>query len=218
MSGKRQRQKKKGTPQPARGDAHIKQVVHRVLKSNRELKYFDTTILTTNSTVTVGITNLSAVPQGVGQSMRVGDEMWLDHVEVRMNITTANADIFSIMRWLLLIWHPNTASVFPAGGNIFNSTTTQSVFSPLSHEFKPMYSVVGSDHIENNSGIATAPTVNSQVVHNLRIGLGQRHVQFGLGVTTASNHLLFTNYSNSAAAPFPVYTLVTRLWYYDERA
>lgn len=206
--------KKKKQP---RNPQDVASVVHRVLRDNRELKYFDTNFSATNIGITQLFYNLAIVPQGPAQSQRVADEMWMEKVDVRMNITTANADIFTIVRWFLFAWRIPTATANPVTGNILNSTG-QGVYSPTSHEYRSMYQIIGPDLMVNLTGVAAAPTVNSQFVYNGTMGLGGRHVQFTAGGTNANNLLFLTFLSNSSIAPFPVFAGTFRLWYYDEKA
>jgi len=215
MSNRRVKHVKKGK---RKTDAEVVSIVHRAMRAQREIKYLDTTFAATNVSTTTLFYNLSIVPQGAAQGQRVGDEMWLDKIEVKMNVTTANADIFSIVRLFMFYWRIPTATANPVVGNIFNSIGTQGVFTPLSYEYRSMYQVVGKDWMLNNTGTAAAPTVNSQFIVDDVLGLGGKHVQFTAGATTGNNLLFLTLVSNSAIAPFPVFQGTWRLWYYDERA
>jgi hypothetical protein len=187
------------------------------LKRRHELKYFDVFLNTQNSTATVGISLLTTIPQGVTQSQRVGDSVRLVKMEVRFNVTLANSDIYAIMRWFFFRWRVPTSTANPTGALLFSLSTTQGVYTTLNYENKSMYTLISQDFFENLSGIATAPTNNSQINRVLTINLNDSLLQFELGgVTTGTGHLFFTNFSNSAIAPQPVYTFVSRVWYYDE--
>jgi len=218
---KNRTQKRNGTSRPLHSikEQHIRTIVRKELKQEekktRTVKYFDTYLNGQNSTTTLGYQGLSPVPQGIGQSQRVADTIWIDSVDVRFNATTANADIFATMRWGLFIWWQNTNSVTPGTTSILESTATFGTLSPFNFEGREYYSVM-LDKFENFTGTATAPTVNSQINHIFRKKLSGHRLDFEVAATTGTGHLYFYNVSDSALAPHPVYSIQFRIWYYDE--
>lgn len=196
----------------------INTIVHRVIKSMRALKYFDTVQSATNSTGTVGIENLTPIPQGSAQSQRVGDAVTLQYMDLRFSVNAANTDVFSHMRLFFFIWKENTLLVNPSGTTLFTSATSQSVYTHLDYENRQLYQLVTKDYLLNLTGTATDPTVNTQQDIIRRVPLNSTRIDFTLGATTGFNHLFFTNYSDSLVTPFPIYQFISRVWYYDEES
>jgi len=193
----------------------VQQEIRRSMVKSRVIKYFDTYLAGQNSTTTVGYSNLTLVPQGVTQSTRVADTIWITSIDWRMNATTANSDIFATMRWGIFVWKQNTNSVTPGVSSIYESAATYGTLSPLNFEGREYYTVL-IDECENFTGVAAAPTVNSQLVKYHKLALHGHRVDFEQGATTGSGTIYFVNFSDSALVPHPVYTFQCRIWYYDE--
>jgi hypothetical protein len=200
----------------SRDESRVGLIVEKKMLALKILKYVDTNILAQNSSVTVGVQDLvSGISQGVNQGQRTGDTVRLQRMEFRYNITSANADVFNMVRFVFFVWKPNTGNLVPTGAIIFSSTTTQGIYSPFNFEQRREYDVLLEIN-SNMTGVAASPCDNSQYYQSRSLNLNGRKVQFNLAVTTGTGHIYFTNYSDSAAIPFPVYNLVTRIWYYDD--
>jgi hypothetical protein len=195
----------------------VKSIVHQILKSTSELKYFDTYEATTGSSTTVGFAELSLVPQGPAQSQRVADTMWLQHIDFRFSVNAANGAVFSHMRLFLFIWKENTLAAVPTSATIFTAAASQSVYTMLDYENRALRKLVTPDYLLNLTGTITNPTIHSQIDIVKRYPLHNARVDFTLGTVTGINHLFFTNYSDQpAGVTAPSYQFVSRLWYYDE--
>jgi hypothetical protein len=175
--------------------------------------YYDTVFGPTTSTTTTGFVNLTPIPQGFGQSNRIADTIYVNRVELRLNVTAANADVSSRMRLTFYFWFQNTASVTPGVTSVTEDSTTYGIDSPYNWEGRKFYKVI-YDKIFNLTGATNAPTVNSQVQVNRTIWSGRQLVQFNDGgLTTGTGHLYVQNYSDSAISPHPTYSHVIRVWY-----
>lgn len=194
----------------------VKTIVHSILKSAAELKYFDVSQAPTNSTGTVGFELITSIPQGPAQSQRVGDEIWLQHMDLRFSVNAANADVFSHMRFFFFIWRENTLTTVPNSAAIFTAASSQSVYTMLDVENRALRKLVTPDYLLNFTGTATNPTVNSQIDVVRTYKLDNTRIDFTLGAVTGINHVYFTNYSDSLLTPFPSYQFLSRIWYYDE--
>jgi hypothetical protein len=195
----------------------VKSIVHQILKSASELKYFDTYITTNSSTSTVGFSLLSLVPQGPAQSERIADTMWLQHMDLRFSADAANAAVFSHMRFFFFLWKENTLLAVPTSASIFTAAGSQSVYTMLDFENRALRKLVSPDYLLNFTGTLTTPTIHSQVDIVKRYPMHNARVDFTLGATTGINQLYFTNYSDQpAGVTAPSYQFLSRLWYYDE--
>jgi hypothetical protein len=191
-------------------------MVHKILKSSAEQKYFDVLQAPSNSTGTVGFENMVLIPQGPAQSQRIADTIWLQHMDLRFSVNAANADVFSHMRFFFFIWREDSLTIVPSSAAIFNAASSESVYSMLNYEARALRTLVTPDYLVNFTGTATTPTVGSQfdLVH--RYNLHNTRVDYTLGATTGVNQLYFVNYSDSLLTPFPSYQFLARVWYFDE--
>jgi hypothetical protein len=208
-----------GTRKPAQNfvtAAQVKTMVHKILKSSAELKYFDVLQAPSNSIGAVGFENLVLIPQGPAQSQRIADTIWLMHMDLRFSVNAANADVFSHMRFFFFLWHEDSLTTVPTSAAIFTSAASQSVYTMLDYEARALRTLITKDYLVNLTGTATTPTVGSQwdLVH--RYELHNTRVDYTLGATTGINQLYFVNYSDSLLTPFPSYQFLARIWYFDE--
>jgi len=191
--------------------------VHRGLKKTRVIKYYDFILLNQTSSSTVGFANLTQIPQGPGQSQRIADTIWIQKIDVRfyayeMESTT---DYTNYLRISFFTWKENTASVAPSSVQIYQNATSFSVLSPFTFETRALYAI-HRDWSINLSGYVGVPTNGSQHQIIDSISLGEQRIDYNIGVTSGINHFFFVNYSDSLLSPFPMYSMQTRVWYYDE--
>jgi hypothetical protein len=201
---------------PAMSVGEVKSIVHRVLKQAAILKYFDTLLVAANSTSTVGFQNMSLVPQGVAQSQRVADTIRLQYMDLRMSVNAANTDVFSHMRFFFFIWKENTLYASPSSLSIFTSPAIQGIYTTLEFENRALRKLVTKDTLLRFTGTVTNPTTQSQQDAFHRIQLKNSRLDFTFGATSGYGHLFFVNYSDSQLTPFPVYTLLGRIYYFDD--
>jgi len=190
-------------------------LMKEMMMKKRTVKYFDTDLLAVSSTTTVSSTALSIIPQGVTQSERVADTVFIQRVDIRMNLTTANADVFNLARFIFFIWWQNSASVSPNPNSIVESSATYGPYSMLNFEGREYFSVL-RDITFNMTGVVASPTPNSQHFYTDAITLSDHRIDFNTGVTNGTGMIYLQNYSDSSVAPWPEFNLVVRFYYSDE--
>jgi hypothetical protein len=181
-----------------------------------KVKYFDTNLLAATSTSTVGFLDITNIPQGLTQSQRLADTLIVTAIELRGNFVQSNADVFTQMRFNIFRWCEDTIVSIPVAGSIFNNTATQGVYTPLSFENRRRYLLISKDHVVNGSGTATAVSSRTQTDFYYRY-LCSNRIDFNAGATTGVGKVYFSNFSDSVIVPFPVYNMVFRVWYSDNR-
>jgi len=194
--------------------AQVHQMIKSATHTDKPKKYMDVVLLSTNSSTTAGYEPLTLVPQGVAQGDRIGDVIYVTRMEGTLQVTTANADLFNLLRSILFVWKQNTSAAVPGANSIVESISGFGPISPLNFEGQQYYHVL-RDKIINLSGSAASPANNSNRVIHWKIkfpGSGHR-IQFNEGVTTGTGHLYWLNYSDSALAPFPNYSFTNRIHY-----
>jgi len=209
---RRNRKKKKGKLGVA---DEVSLQLERQMARNRVVKYFDSDTLNAASTTTVATILATAIPQGVAQNQRVADTVFVHALDIRMNITTANSDVFNCARFLWFLWWQNSASVTPNPNSIVENSSTYGIYSHYNFEGREYFSLL-KDCVFNMTGTLTDPTANSQHVYTMRIPLSEHRIDFNTGVTNGTGHIYFQNYSDSSIAPWPVFNAVYRTWYSDD--
>jgi hypothetical protein len=185
------------------------------LNRNRVIKYIETGNSAQSMSTTFQEACLTLVPQGPAQSQRVADTIWLQRIEMKINVTSANVDVFNLARLVLIRWKVSSSLALPTSADLFNNFGTNVVHSFLNFERRENYSI-SLDTTLNLTGVAASPTNTSQHWLNLTHNMGNQLVQFDPAATTATDHIFFGWFSDSAAIPFPVLNYNFRIWYYDE--
>jgi len=180
----------------------------------KQLKYADYFGNAFSSTTTIGYSTLTNVTQGPGQTQRVGDMVYLHHMEYRIHYTTANVDVFNLARLLFFVWVPNTGTFVPGTTSILEDPTTYGVLSPHNYETRQEYKVL-YDSTFRMTGTYTNPTVQSNIERIGRINLGNKLQVFNRAASTGTGQIYFLHLSDSALTPFPTLSLMVRTYYYD---
>lgn len=195
--------------------------VNRQLKKKSELKFYDQYI---NASVPVSFTSgytqvLSNIPQGVGDSQRIGDTAMPTSLELKFNTVAANADIWNTWRVLVIRWKANDSAYSVAASKIFQNTG--SVATPLSafnHDNRSQFEVLYDSGSFITNGLSTLPTSNYAVSRNVRLKLAKKPIQFVTGTTvqeTNSLYLVAITDDNPASLNHPQLTWYYRLNYTD---
>lgn len=88
-----------------------------------EIKVFDTTLSLATIINTATISHVSAVPQGVGYANRVGDELSILGIELRLNaFGNATQTAGNALRLMVIQWCEDNATIVPTLAQLFNNT------------------------------------------------------------------------------------------------
>jgi len=198
-------------------ETQIVKVVRREEKRARELKFFDTSQSAVNLAAGASINVLSGIPQGAAQSQRVGDSVLIDHCQYTYAIVQLNADIYSDSRVIIFQWHPNsTLTSTPVLADILPNTAAVGLYSAYNWQYRNQYTIL-HDELWSMSGLTTAPTSTSAISKlNIRIHPRKKKIVFAPGAITGSGLLWLLTISDSAAAPFPLFSIQFRTVYTDE--
>lgn len=192
----------------------IRRMVKSEIKKDREIKFVDEITTLVNVPVAGQLFGMLNIAQGIGINQRIGDQITLEKIEVNLNVTAANSDIYSHTRVIFFQWHPNQALLLPTVAMILE-TPTQTFQSFYNFEYRNQFSVL-IDHTFSLTGTAGAPTDKSDniwVARNLPIH--HRKVEFAVGATTSSQCVYLLFIGDSAAVPFPLLQMVARVYFSD---
>lgn len=180
--------------------------------SARQKKYFDVQVAG-SMTATPSYNVLTLIPQGAGQSQRVGDKLRIIRIDINMSVVTANADVYNTIRIVWFRWIPNTSALTPGSTSILEDPTNQNTRSHYNYEGRKEYHVL-KDNFFGMTGTSTNPTVSS--LHTERFSLKCDHdVVYNLGATTGCDHVYSLVLSDSAVTPYPGIDMWVRVWYLD---
>jgi hypothetical protein len=188
--------------------------VPKPIKKTAVVKYIDNYYLSNSATSTLSYFVQSDPPQGISQSQRTGDTIWLRDLEFKASFLQYNADVVSHVRLFFFLWKQNNASTVPSTGSIMENPSSFSVYSPLNFEGRAYYKMC-YDYLVPLAGTTTNPTAISCVDKTEMISLDESRVDFLSGTTSGVGLLYVCWYSDSSISPNPLISLVTRTWYYD---
>jgi len=194
----------------------VANLVERREKRKHEVKVFDTSQSAANIGAGATVSALTAVPQGVTQSERVGDQMEFVDCEFTYQLVQANADIYSDVRVIIFQWFPNTTiSGAPVLADILPNTAAVGLYSAYNWQYRSQYHIL-FDKLWSLAGLTTAPTSKTAVSQlNVRLKNMRKEVVFTPGTTNGSNLLWLLTISDSVIAPFPQFNLQYRTKFRD---
>jgi len=168
----------------------------------------------------------TALAQGVAQTDRMADQVWIESIHENYSVkynfaaTGMSQDYCQIVREGLLVWKDpnNLLAMTPA--SIYQNVTNSSVYANFDFELTKQYRVIKDDYFsvcgfgDATTGLAFA--TQSSVKHIDRtINMGNHKIDFTPGATTGSGHVYATFTSDSLTGPPPILAGVWRIHYYN---
>jgi len=207
-------------------DQHIIQLTNQVIQkreTRRNVPFYLDTYASTTATSTPSVVDLSNIPQGVAQSDRLSDTVHLTGLELRImcNYSFSSSvfaqDVFDTFRFTVFLYKFNSGSLVPGGGQIYQSTGTFGVLSPLNFEDSQFISVLSDDIIttsgfyDSNTTVAF-PNDGSVKIYSKYYPLNST-IKYNLGLASGTSKLYLAFYSDSTITPHPAFTYCARLRY-----
>lgn len=98
----------------------VKKIVRKELKDDQEMKAYTDESGSTEITTTSQFVNLTdALAQGTDFNDRVGDELKIQKVDLRLSIYPNSTCAGDLVRCIVFQWHPNTVDETPVDGDLF---------------------------------------------------------------------------------------------------
>jgi hypothetical protein len=193
---------------------HLKAYVNERMRVDLESKFIDVTLAASSVTATGTIGVLANIPQGIGQSQRIGDQVTLTRILANIDITAANSDVFSHARFIMFQWHPNVTLDSPTIANILQ-TPANTFYSMLNWQLSDQFTIL-YDKVWSLLGTSTVPTDKSDQIVFTTVLPRRKIVNWTAGSTSASSNTIFLLYiSDSAGSPFPQIQFSIRMEYLD---
>jgi len=205
--------------------SQIRSEIKKIEQENTEMKYKDTY-------VNVGVTSSSSINpitniiQGDGQSERVGDDLCVKKIEMRLvgNYSFTSVvllqDIFVNLRLIIFRWKVSTTVVSPTTGMILENQPSWNILSPYNYSLRKNYTIL-YDETFYLTGFYNGTTLNV-VPTDTSIKLIQRIIYVNKKVTFVTNtvngegHIYYLLFSDSTTTPHPEVRVSFRTYYTDE--
>lgn len=176
----------------------FKNKVRRVVNSIAEKKYLVTTSGGPQNVDYSGtVASISDVPQGLSDSGREGDQIYLRSIEFSWQAFIG--DTFNVLRLIVFQWYPPTT---PTVADIILATavgSTDIVFAPYNHDKRYNYKIL----YDKTVSLDAVKANTSGVIRKYIIKGFKRHIQYEATGTTGTNKIYILKASDSAAVSHP---------------
>lgn len=198
--------------------------VQRLVQRNIELKFFAYNAGGAAITSTFNVSNVMfAVPQGITDSTRVGDELTWVSSKLRLEFQNSQgpgADNFNNLRFVIFQWHPNST---PTAGDVFLNGPSGSpdLLSTYSHDRRHEFTVVYDESFKTvgNGQAATSPytsTSTTGIQHrDISFRFAKKKCSFVGAGTTSTNMFYVAVVSDSGVVPHPTLLYQIKTFYRD---
>lgn len=207
-NGYKKRKAVKGPKLTYRQKKEVKQLIGR----NMELKSIDES--GSASPTNLGtIARWFAIPQGSGNTQRIGNDITATHLELQYDITVADA--FNKVRFIVFQWAVDDASEVPIMSDILFTGTTNYFNALYNFDNRDKYKILHDRrYLVENSSVGSASIPKSSHIFKLKVP--HKQILFnGAGATTGRYMIYQLLVSDSAAVPNPTVTTNIRLLYRD---
>lgn len=190
----------------------IKAIVREELKEDVEVKYLLTNHQSLSIDTTGELYSLTNVSQGTGDSNRIGDEIKISALELRIN--ALYGDTTNYLRIIVFQWLANDDISAPIVGDVLYDASSSIPYvlsyynnDTLGSDYSVLYDKV---HSLNN-------TYKTNFSQNIFIPMkyAKKKVQYVAGTTNGSHKLYILLCSDSGAIPHVTVNMVARLTYVD---
>ena len=200
-------------PKPPPLNKTQKAQISKMIKMKEEVKFVD---LVSSQAIAQALATtliLSTVPQGTGQSQRLGNQIRILGFKINWDITCA--DTTNIVRVIFWTYKSNSVNFAPSVAVVLNigPAATQDVTSQYNFQNRKDYKI----HHDKTFMLSTA--ANPQERHSVRVNIPEKYqiVDYISDVNSSGsvNPLCLTYLSDSAAASHPTINGTVRLFYQD---
>lgn len=224
---KRKRRMPKGKSLTKKQKLEVQSLINKKVNQVVELKHHDLRadrqeIGCFGFQATTQFYKLTSITQGVGDIQRIGDEVSLKSVFVRMftQFNSSPQDRNPIIRVIIFQWNEDDASALPVASDILQDVGILGIPGQIVRQYtidKDRKYTVLFDKLFNHSLTGGQDVITSEVFIDKKFN---RKIQYGNGVTSGINQLYMMvqtsdNLGVAASNELPLITFSARVRYYD---
>lgn len=210
---------------PRKLNQRQKKEVKQIIGKRVESKFFDAGFGASNYTSTPAHTCLSLIPQGGSDSQRVGDQVKLKKLTLRMQFV--GGDIYNTCRVVVYRYKQDTSVQGPITAEVYDSSApgAEYVLCPVpalekNDKFHIIWDKIvtlpQTNYYTTSSQVtSTSNSVKTWVKSFYGRRLGAKGLRFNPAATTGFGHIYVSIVSDSAILPNPTVYLNSRLEYTD---
>lgn len=192
-----------------------KKEVKMIINKNTELKSYDAGYAGAAVASLAGsITPLFPIPQGAGNSQRVGNDITASYMQLQWQGTIATTDASNIIRILIFQWSLDNATAVPTVADILYTGGGMAAWNALPHfDNRDKYKILYDQSVFLEAGSVGSSTAS---VGPRKLKIPHKTMLFnGGGVTTGRYMTYALLCSDSAAVDHPDFQIQARLVYRD---
>lgn len=191
---------------------NLKAMIKAELKKNIETKYSNQNHSLVSVDNTGVIYDLTPIPQGTQDIQRIGDEITVKSLQVRLNAIAG--DVTNFLRMVIFQWIPNDANP-PTVANILNGQggTVALVSAYYQNDTLGNNYIVLYDKVFTMSQTGNTAAISRNLYCPMKYA--KKRVQFNAATTEGQNKFYVILVSDSAAASHVGIDLVTRMTFSD---
>jgi len=194
-------------------------VVHNVLRKTLEVKFLDTAANYANISAAGTLAQLTTIAQGAGGSQRVGDEVRLQKLILRVagyQNNTTSVQLPNIVRVIVFRWNEYTNATAPTGTAVLQVASVGSIGQTITSPYCAVYLHSGDLQILHDSWHYTSLNSNSFAT-KIELDLDSE-LSFVAAATTGSGHLYLALFSDDVGvvSPCPSVAYNARVQWVDE--
>lgn len=178
----------------------------------KEPKYVDTSNIATAASSTLTVISVSATTNGTTDITRIGDQIELHSLELKLSATVSSSDGSNLVRILVFQWLADDTTDPPTAAKVLQSSAGQPYNSPFNHDNSAKLVVLYDKLLATSTYY---PVKHDSVLISLGQSPVRRVVKYSAGASTGNNNIYIAFCSDSGPAPHPTVDSYARINFYD---
>lgn len=194
---------------------NVKRYVKKELRKDVETKYFDSSLSDFATSYSGWIQPLCNVPQGTTDRSRVGDQLVMRALMLRMHIVMNTGDVTNSVRVIVFQWHPSVALAVPTLSLVLSATylgTTNAPNAPYTFDYRTNCTILFDRKLVFSNTGDLIKSINQKI----SLKWAKKKCQYvDASATSVSDQLYLAAVSDSSTATHPLVSSVARLFFDD---
>lgn len=198
--------------------------VKRIVERSSELKYFALNVLGAPISSTANVSSAPfAVPQGITDTTRVGDELTWVSTKFRFEIVNSQgalSDVYNNMRLMIFQWHPNSV---PTAADVLipGPSGSPDILSTYGHDRRAEFTVLYDETFKTVGNQLAATTPATSIIttgvqtRDVSLRFARKKCGFTGASTNANEMLYLLIVTDSIVAPHPTISYQMKTFFRD---